>query len=113
MGFLSIEVLVLFSGLAILLFVSQSKWVDRKLSNVINAALKRYTYLDVKDYYSLLHLTEDYRVSELKVGEQGWLAKKTLAKMDLPAEGVLVLGIKTEQWEVLRRTGGKNKGQEK
>ena len=95
-GFLSSEVLVLISGLLLLFILSQSKWVDHKLSGIINAALSRYSYLDVKDYYSLLHLTDDYRVSELRVAEKDWLANKSLDTLDLASEGIIVLGIKRE-----------------
>ncbi len=93
-GFLSTEVLVLISGLSLLLILSQSDWVDRKLSDVIDRALSQYTYLDVKDYYSLLHLSDDYRVSEIRVEEQNWLMNKNLEELDLAAEGVIVLGVK-------------------
>jgi K+/H+ antiporter YhaU regulatory subunit KhtT len=93
-GFFSVEILVLTSGLLALFLLSQSKWIDRKLSNVINRALSRYTYLDVRDYYSLLHLSDDYRVSEIKVEEKNWLMNKSLHELDLAAEGIIVLGIK-------------------
>ncbi len=59
-----------------------------------NKALKRYTDLDVKDYYSLLHISENYRVSELKVEKEDWLVDKNLEFLDLGSEGVIVLGIK-------------------
>lgn len=95
-GFFSLEVLVLVLGLLLLLFLSQSKWIDRKLSDVINAALSKYSDLDVKDYYSLLHLSGDYRVSEIRVEEKDWLTNKSLEQLDLAAEGIIVLGIKRE-----------------
>lgn len=69
-GFLSTESMVLFSGLLLLIALSRSKFIDRKLSSLIDKALKHYTYLDVKDYYSLLHLEENYRVSEIKVKKE-------------------------------------------
>lgn len=93
-GFFSLEVLVLITGLGLLLYLAQSHWIDRRLSVVIEKALDRYTQLDVKDYYSLLHLADDYRVSEIKVEEKGWLQNKNLKELDLDAEGILVLGIK-------------------
>ena len=93
-GFISVEVLVLFTGLLCLFLLTQSNWVERKLSDLINKALKRYTRLDVKDYYSLLHLSDDYRVSEIRVAENDWLANKDLSQLQLDAEGIIVLGIK-------------------
>ena len=95
-GLFSPEVIVLVGGLLTLLFLSRSNWIDRKLSDVIDKALKRYTQLDVKDYYSLLHISEDYRVSEIRVEEQNWLANKQLNELDLSAEGIIILGIKRE-----------------
>ena len=93
-GFFSTEVIVLVLGLLTLLYLSRSSWVERKLSDIIDKALKRYTQLDVKDYYSLLHISEDYRVSELKVEKEDWLVDKDLNALDLSSEGVIVLGIK-------------------
>lgn len=98
-GFLSTQVLVLISGLLILIALSRSKFIDRKLSSLIEKALKRYTNLKIRDYYSLLHLQEDYRVSEIKVDEEDWLSNKTLVQLKLDKEGARVLGI--------RRTNGK------
>lgn len=93
-GLFSTEVIVLFSGLLILLALSHSNFIDRKLSEIINKALKKYTQLDVKDYYSLLHIEENYRISEIKVREEDWLNNKTLQDLQLKAEGVRILGIK-------------------
>lgn len=93
-GFFSTEIIVLFSGLLFLIALSRSKFIDRKLSALIDKALSRYTYLDVKDYYSLLHLEENYRVSEIKVKKEDWLTNKTLKKLELDAEGVRVLGVR-------------------
>ncbi len=100
-GFFSVEVIVLFSGFFILLFLARSKWVERKLSRIINKALKKYTYLDVKDYYSLLHISEDYRVSEVRVMEKNWLSNRKLSEVDLGAEGIMVLGIKRNNGDYL------------
>ena len=40
-----------------------------------------------------MHLSGDYGVSELYVEQGDWLADTALADLDLPHEGVLVLGI--------------------
>lgn len=112
-GLFSVEVVVLISGLAVLFLLSQSKWVDEKLADVVNAALKRYSNLDVKDYYSLLHLTDDYRVSEIKVAEEDWLAEKSLDTLDLAAEGVIVLGIIRDNGKYVGAPVGKTLVKEK
>lgn len=98
-GFLSIEVLVLVGGLLLLIVLSYSNWVDRKLSILIDKALNKYTDLYVADYYDLLHLEENYRIAEIKVKEKNWMANKTLNDLKLNDEGIRVLG--------LRRVNGK------
>lgn len=108
-GFFSTEVIVLFTGLIVLLILSRSSFVDRKLSVLINTALKKYTYLDVKDYYSLLHLEQDYRVSEIKVSKKDWLNNKTLSNLKLDAEGIRLLGIKRENGKYIGAPVGHTK----
>ncbi|MDT0643488.1 TrkA C-terminal domain-containing protein [Zunongwangia sp. F363] len=108
-GFFSWEVLVLFLGLGSLIFLSQSRWVDKKLSVIINKALKKYTSLNVKDYYSLLHLSEDYRVTEIKAREHDWITGAPLSQLELHTEGLLVLGIKRSNGEYTGAPTGKTK----
>ncbi len=84
-------------GLTILLLIAQSKWVEVRMNIVIQWALKRWTKLDTRDYVSLLQLTTDYAVTELNVSPNDWLANKTLIELRLPAEGVLVLGIRRRE----------------
>jgi hypothetical protein len=87
------KVLLLAGGLVLLWRVSASHWVDRRLSGVIEAALERYSDIEARDYASLMHLAGDYRLVELNVQEEDWLADKTLAELELNREGVLVLGL--------------------
>lgn len=84
---------LLLGGLLLLFLVARSRLVDRWLSRLIERALKRLTKLDVRDYASLLRLTGNWSVAELEVREDDWLANRTLEEVDLPHEGVLVLGI--------------------
>jgi hypothetical protein len=93
-GSLLYKLLLLGAGLFLLTMVGMSSWVDRHLSNLIDSALKRYTKLDVRDYASLMHLTGEYRLVELQVNSNDWLANKTLAEAKLRDEGIVVLGIK-------------------
>ena len=76
-----------------LLLLSSSAWVDRYLCRAISWALKRFTQLDARDYARLLHVREDYGVSDLRVQPGDWLAGRTLADAGLAQEGILVLGI--------------------
>ena len=80
-------------GVLILWLVSSSAWVGRRLSRLISMALRRWTKLDVRDYSSLLHLSGRYTVTETMVEPRDWVADKDLGELDLPKEGVLVLGV--------------------
>jgi len=84
---------VLLVGLAALAVIASSQWVDRAMSRAISWALGRWTTLDARDYARLLHLREDYGVTELRVEPADWLAGKTVGEASLGREGVLVLGI--------------------
>ncbi|MBI6116387.1 TrkA C-terminal domain-containing protein [Salegentibacter maritimus] len=85
--------LIVVVGLAILWWAIRSDWVDRGLSKVINRMLKKYTDINVQDYAAVLHLHDNYHVSEMRVEKDSWLANKTLIELDLRKEGITVLGI--------------------
>ena len=91
---LVIRLLVLAGSVLILLMLSASKWVDKQLSSIISNMLKRYTKLNVRDYAGLLHLSDDYAISELMVEKQDWIANQNLKSLSLRDEGINVLGIK-------------------
>lgn len=95
-------IVALVTGLTALVAVASSDWVDRKFSVLIGWALERFTTLDVRDYDNLLHLNGEYRVVELYVEPDDWLAEKALSQLDLRGEGVNVLGI--------QRAGGTYEG---
>jgi hypothetical protein len=89
-----LKLALLIAGLVVLWALAASSWIDRRLSWLIDRALKRYTSLDIRDYASLMHLVGEYRLVELHVRENDWLAERKLAESDLHEEGVIVLGIK-------------------
>jgi hypothetical protein len=93
-GTLPVKIVLLVTGVVLLWLASRSAWMDRHLSWIIDKALRRYTRLDVRDYASLMHLIGDYRIVELEVQPDGWLADRRLGETALRDEGVLVLGIK-------------------
>jgi hypothetical protein len=88
-----VRVAVLLVGLTVLVLLSRSRWVDRWMRRVIERSLRRHTDLDTRDYDELLHLSGEWRVVELKVEPDDWIAHRPLSQLDLPDEGVLVLGI--------------------
>lgn len=104
-----LRVMVLMGGVALLWILAHSKWIEEKLSTGIDSLLNRYTNLEIKDYYNLLHLSDEYRVSEITIDEGDWLADKTLSDVRLRDEGVLVLGIKRDGGEYIGAPRGQTK----
>jgi K+/H+ antiporter YhaU regulatory subunit KhtT len=88
-----ISAVVIVVGLLVLGAVASSLWLDRRLSKVISWALNRYTHLPVQDYAGLLRLTGDYRIAELRVRGDDWMAGRALRELKLRDEGVIILGI--------------------
>ncbi|HKJ99562.1 MAG TPA: TrkA C-terminal domain-containing protein [Desulfotignum sp.] len=91
---LTLRIVILVAGILVLWLLASSKWVDRQLSRIVDAMLKRYTSLDVRDYASLLHLTGEYRLAELHIRKDDWIAGRKLSESRLRAEGINLLGIK-------------------
>ncbi len=96
-------------GVIILWIVFTSEWIGRKLSHLISLALRRWTTLDVRDYSSLLHLAGRYTVTETQVQPKDWVADKTLGELNLPGEGVLVLGVQRADGTYIGAPTGKTK----
>ena len=84
---------LLTASLLVLWLFARSSWVEQRMSKLITWALKRYGDFGSRDYGAMLHLAGEYAVIELKVRPEGWLANRDLVELDLPDEGVLVLGI--------------------
>jgi hypothetical protein len=108
-GDTAIKVVLLAAGLGALWAAASSSMVDRHLSKVISWSLKRYTRLEVKDYASLLNLSGEYRVTELKVKPESWIADKDLGETKLRDEGVLVLAVRKEQGKYLGAPRGETR----
>lgn len=87
------RVLELVCGVLLLVFVSRSRWVDQRLTDVIARVLERFTDLPRRDLGGLLQLSGDYAVKELAVDDGDWLADRALGDLGLRDEGVAVLGI--------------------
>jgi TrkA family protein len=84
---------VIVAALTALLWLLRNRVVDRTLRRIIERALRRFTNLDVRDYAALLHLRGQWRVAQLPVAEDDWIASRPLGKLNLPQEGVAVLGV--------------------
>jgi len=94
---------ILVISLVFLYFFFTSKRVERWMRRVIKKFLeKQFPELKVYDYNQLLGLSRGYSISRIQVKENSWLANKTLRKVELDKEGILVLGIyrKTKNGEI-------------
>jgi hypothetical protein len=84
---------LLSGGVLLLWLLAKSNWVERLMNRPIAFALNQFSSLDVRDYVSLLKLSNGFAVYELLIETNDWLAGKTLVELGLAREGVLVLGI--------------------
>ena len=87
------RILSIVLGLVGLVALSRSGWFNQLLTPLIQLALSRSTTLVSRDYAALLRLREDYRVAEAEGRRGTWLEGRQLRGLDLPAEGLLILGI--------------------
>lgn len=87
------RLLYLVGGVALLWVVAKSDWIERVMDRAMRWALSRWTRLWAVDYTELLNLSGDYRVRELDVEEDDWVAGRRLDELNLFEEGIFVLGI--------------------
>ncbi len=87
------RVLELVGGLLALVFISRSRWVDRRLTAAIGRLVGRYTDWSDRDVAGLLKLSGGYTVSEFAVQSSDWVACRSLDELALRREGIVVLGI--------------------
>ena len=87
------RLLWLVGGVAILFLLARIRWVDTAIERIMAWALQHWTDLDVRDYVGLLKLSGSYRVMEVNVRREDWLAGKTIRAACLDQEGISVLGI--------------------
>jgi K+/H+ antiporter YhaU regulatory subunit KhtT len=104
-----IKIAMLIGGIIILWNLANSKWVDRQLSKIIDKGLKKYGKLQVSDYESLLHLSGEYRISEIPIEGDHWLTDKKLSNAKLRDEGMIVLGITRKDGTFLGTPDGETK----
>lgn len=91
---IAIRLGIIVAGLVVLWVASSSRAVNRIMTRIIQAALTRWTDLQIRDYAKLLEIAEGYTVSEIQVGATHWLCDKTVGELKLNREGVLVLGVR-------------------
>lgn len=108
----TLKIVLVISSVVLLWVISSSHWVDRRLSKIIERMLSRYTRLEIRDYAGLLHLAGEYKISEMHVDPEGWLANQTLANLNLRDEGLLILGIERVSGEFIGTPNGETRLEE-
>jgi len=88
-----VRVVAVIGAIALIWWVSRTRWVDERITRLATAGLRRWTDLDVHDYAALLHVGGEYVVTELQVEADNWLAGHDLGSLALREEGIIVLGI--------------------
>jgi hypothetical protein len=100
------------AGLLVLLLVSRSRWVDRRMSRIISWALSRWTALEPHDYEELLRLSSGYSIREVHVDPEHWLVNRALSELELHQEGIAVIGIARSDGSFVGSPKGRTKIQE-
>jgi hypothetical protein len=86
---------ILIGALFALWLLSRTGPVDRALSRMIAWILRARGY-DVRDFDTLLALSGNHTVAELRIREDDWIADRTLRSLRLRDEGVVVMGIQRD-----------------
>jgi len=102
------SILIIAVSLLVLWLLSRSKYLNRGLKKVINRALKKYTNLKVRDYNSILNLSGEYEITEIKVEEDDWMANQPLADLNLKDEGIHVIGIRRSDGSYIGAPNGRS-----
>lgn len=87
------RIIELVFGMLVLVVLSRSSVVDRRLTAGVRRFMRRYGRLTERDVGGLLQLSGNYSVTELAVREGDWLAGRHMAGLALRDEGVVLLGI--------------------
>jgi len=85
------NIAIILGGLFIIWLISKSQYLDFLLEKIIDAALRKYTDLNIMDYQKILDITGNYEVTELTIHENDWISGKTLSQCSLRDEGIVVL----------------------
>jgi hypothetical protein len=80
-------------GVVGIILLARSQLLNRVLTPVIERTLEQTTDLTIQDYTQVLGLQNEYRVTEVEINEDEWLAHDTARELNLSDEGVILLGI--------------------
>jgi hypothetical protein len=88
-------------------YVTRTGFFERRVNGVLARVLDRYADLELRDFHHMMRIGGDYAVIELAVQEGDWMADKSLAQLELPDEGVLVLAVQRANGEFLGAPRGR------
>lgn len=83
---------ILCGVLLVVWLLSRTGPVERALTRAIGALLRARGYA-ARDWGTLLDLSGDYAIAELKVRDDDWVTGRQLRELRLRDEGVMVIGI--------------------
>lgn len=87
------RVAVIVGAFAVMALLAHSGRLDRYFVRLAQRALRRWTSLELRDYARLLGVQGGYTVGQLHLQPDDWLTERPLRDLDLPDEGVQVLGV--------------------
>ena len=90
------DLLLAVLGLAVSVLLSFNRKLDVLFHRNLREWLRRFGVVHAQDFEDILHLTDEFSVSELIVPEEHWLEGRKLSDARLNDEGVTVLGIHRE-----------------
>lgn len=92
-------------GVFFLFLIAHLPVTNMAITWAIRKALQKWTTLEVKDYEQILHLAKGYSVAQILVEPDEWVAEKSLRRLNLTAEGVIVLSIIRKDGSILGAPG--------
>ena len=87
------RVVVIVAAFVVMALLAHSGHLDRYFGRLAQRALRRWTSLELRDYARLLGVQGGFTVGQLRLHPDDWLTERPLRDLDLPDEGVQVLGV--------------------
>ncbi|WP_137289036.1 TrkA C-terminal domain-containing protein [Natronorubrum halophilum] len=84
-------------GVIGIVLLARSQLLNRALTPILEQALDYTTDLTIQDYTQVLGLQSEYRVAEVEINEDEWLANDTARELNLSDEGVILLGVERDE----------------
>ena len=103
------RLLVLVGVAAVLVGLSQSRYVHSLLTPLIKRGLDHVGSFELRDYVGLLNLHRDFSVADITVQDDSWLADERIGDLDLRSdEGVNILGIRRDDGTYIGAPSGEH-----